>query len=69
MKKSITILFIVFSFVYKAQSVLQPGFDGKKYREMLSISSGQIESPRYGYGIPVPIDYQRVFQSQEMGPK
>jgi hypothetical protein len=69
MKKIITILFIVFSFVCKAQSALQPGFDGKEYREMLSISARQIDSPRYGYSIPAPNDYNRTFRSSELGLK
>lgn len=67
MKKGTTILFLILAhFIGRAQTFLQPGFNGNEYREMLEIFSRQFDSIPT---IPAPVQYHRMYRSAEVGLK
>jgi hypothetical protein len=66
MKKGTLLLLLLVYFSAQAQTVLQPGFSGSEYREMLEIFSRQFDSVPT---IPAPVNYHRVYRSAEVGLK
>ena len=65
-----SLLFLLFlnNLDLKAQS-LQPGFDPEEYIKLMQISSRMSKDSSYFRNIPISEQYQRIYQSQEMGLK
>jgi hypothetical protein len=47
--------------------VLKPGFDGKEYLEMISVTLLQADSISPDNKIPMPERYERAYRSPEVG--
>jgi len=49
------------------EHILKPGFDGKEYLDMVSVSLMQADSISPDNKIPLPEQYERVYRSPELG--
>jgi Lipase (class 3) len=61
-------LFLLCFLNLRAQS-LEPGFSGKEYLDILSISAERYDSAASTSAIPLPVHYNRVYLSPEIGLK
>jgi hypothetical protein len=69
MKTLLLFLLCFFNGLLFAQHLLQPGYQGAEYRELLQIFSRQTDSLKPGYPIPPPQFFHRVYRSPVTGLK